>query len=123
MRSVVLDGGSRASAGGLGGGDLNLFGYAGNDPINGADPSGLQEVPGADVNGAAEAGSIAGLSAIARLPGQPDRELRARPVWNWNRLQRWRERCGGHRPWTRAPLGNRQPQHCRGAGPHRAGTG
>jgi len=41
MRSVVLDGGSRASAGGLGGGDLNLFGYAGNDPVNGADPSGL----------------------------------------------------------------------------------
>jgi RHS repeat-associated protein len=38
---------------GFAGGDVNLFAYAGNDPINNTDPSGLQFVGGGDIAGVA----------------------------------------------------------------------
>jgi RHS repeat-associated protein len=34
---------------GFAGGDTNLFAYAGNDPLNSTDPSGLQAVPQASL--------------------------------------------------------------------------
>jgi hypothetical protein len=44
---------------GFAGGDTNLFAYAGNDPVNSTDPSGLQAVvPGGGVGAAVGAGAF-----------------------------------------------------------------
>jgi RHS repeat-associated protein len=47
----------------FGGGDVNLFGYTGNDPVNRTDPSGFIDVPGGDVNGPNGIADLNGLGS------------------------------------------------------------